>query len=213
MLKTPTQICNLALSHLAENAKQLTDLDAATGPLATAMRNYYEIARQEMLSEYQWSFAVHQATLTALETNPSTEWAYAYQYPSDCLKALRILSGFRVDTNDTKIPFKIGKGAAPVSGDVIRVIFTDQPDAVLEYQAVPVDADTPDYPPAFVLALSFYVAFLAASSVVGAAEDGRAARNDMFALYRHHVAIAKQNDANEQVPDPESDPENIEARG
>ena len=36
------------------------------------------------------------------------EWAFSYIYPDKCLKFLRVLSGYRVDVEETVVPFKNG---------------------------------------------------------------------------------------------------------
>lgn len=59
---------------------------------------FYAIARDSVLRDFDWSFARKSGTL-ALLTESHTGWDYAYQYPSDCIKARFILDASGLNNN------------------------------------------------------------------------------------------------------------------
>lgn len=125
-MSTKTEICNLALAHLGVG-KPITDLDTDDSAEAEVLRRFYDITRKQVLRDFDWSFAAAFVTLEETDTAPTTEWAYAYALPDDCLKFRRLLSGLRVDTRDTKQPYRLVRGP----GSTFE-IYTDLADAVAE---------------------------------------------------------------------------------
>jgi hypothetical protein len=154
-----TTISNMAISHLGiGKAIQNLETDQNSAE-ASICRVFYNVARDTVLRDFNWPFARKYKRLNLLETNPSSEWSYAYQYPSDCLKIRKILSGQRVDNNDTQIEYEVA-----TNGDA-KLILTDQAEAELEYTVKAVNPLL--YPPDMLLALSLYLGSLIAPKLTG----------------------------------------------
>ena len=83
-------LCSRAL--LKTGCRSITSFDDGSAEAEVAS-NLYESVRDAMLSAYPWSFASTQTTLARLETAPVADYAYAYQLPSDFLRALSAGAG------------------------------------------------------------------------------------------------------------------------
>lgn len=201
MASSKTEICNLALSHLGI-AKEIANLDTENSAEANAMRRFYETARDEILRDFNWSFTTKFATLALIEEDPTTEWAYSYRYPSDCLKLRRILSGTRNDSRQTRVPYKIGQDNEGV------LLYTDMQDAVIEY-SVKIE-ETNLYPSDFTMALSYKLAFYAAPRL--AAGDPFGLRNSAAQMFSMTMAKAAHTSLNEEQVEEDPQAEWIRAR-
>lgn len=148
-MTSKTGICNLAIGHLGI-LSELGNVDSDQSAEASACRRFYEATRDELLRKFQWSFATKIQALGLVEENPNTEWRYSYQYPSDCFLFRRILSGLRVDSRQSRVPYRLAHGAAG------RVIFTDMAEAFGEWTLRITDSDR--FPPDFTTAFSFLLA-------------------------------------------------------
>lgn len=148
-----TDICNLAISHLGIS-KDIANVTTEQSAEAKACRRFLDIARETVLKDYNWPFATKMATLNLVEEDPNDEWAYSYRYPSDCLYARRILSGFRDDTDLTRIPYKITQDSTGI------LIYCDTENAILEYtlNTENVDLFSSDFKVALSYRLSYYIA-------------------------------------------------------
>jgi hypothetical protein len=148
-----TDICNLAISHLGIS-KDIANVTTEQSAEAKACRRFLDIARETVLKDYNWPFATKMATLNLVEEDPNDEWAYSYRYPSDCLYARRILSGFRDDTDLTRIAYKI------TQDDQGILIYCDVENAILEYtlNTENVDLFSSDFKVALSYRLAHYIA-------------------------------------------------------
>ncbi len=81
------EICNLALILIG--AKPILSLDEQSKP-ARIFREIWDIARDEVLRDHPWNFAIKRARLSRLADNPTFEYSCAYQLPSDCLRVLQM---------------------------------------------------------------------------------------------------------------------------
>lgn len=200
-MASTTEICNLAISHLGIG-KLISNLDTDTSDVASACRVYYEIARDTTLRDFNWPFATKIRAIALIKEDPNDEWDYSYRYPTDCLRAVRILSGDRNDTHQSRIPYKI------TNDDSGLIIYTDEEDAELEYVVKMTDPTL--YQTDFTLALSYKLAFMVAARLTAGdpyklAET--AARN-----YSLQISRAMANAINEEQPDQEVESEFIRAR-
>ena len=148
-----TDICNMAISHLGIS-KDIANVTTEQSAEAKACRRFLDIARETVLKDYNWPFATKMATLNLVEEDPNDEWAYSYRYPSDCLYARRILSGFRDDTDLTRIPYKITQDSTGI------LIYCDTENAILEYtlNTKNVDLFSSDFKFALSYRLAHYIA-------------------------------------------------------
>lgn len=99
MASSVVQICNLALAELGE--RSITDLADGTTQ-ANLCTVHYAPARDYVLADYPWTFALKRSAPTRLADTPSWEWGYAFQLPADCLRILRTNIDEYVDDPNTR---------------------------------------------------------------------------------------------------------------
>lgn len=190
-------ICNLALSH-AGNSVEIQNLETENTSEANACRRFFEQVRDEVLRDFPWPMARRTVALALVANNPTTEWAYAYQYPNDCLMFGRILGVTRNETRATRVPYQM---AADGAGG--QLIYTDWPNAVGEYQMRLTDSTF--WPPDFVQAVALLLCFYIAPRLTGGDPFKLAQR--AYQAYRQKVQDAQENAVNEEQEEelPESD--------
>jgi hypothetical protein len=201
MASSKTEICNMALAHLGLS-KPIADVDTEQSSAARVCRVFYETARDATLADHSWPFATVTAELGLIEEEPNDEWAYSYAKPSDCLVPIRIVSGSRVETQDTRIPFK----SATDSGS--QLIYTDQEEAELEYISRVENVGI--FSAAFSMALSCRLAAYIAPALT-AGDPARLGQRAMQ-LYMSEISSAQTLASNESQPDQEADAEWVRAR-
>lgn len=176
-------ICNLSLSHLGANAA-VQSIDPPDGSAeAGYCAQFYDIARREALEADGWLFAKTRKALVQT-VNPSTVWQYAYQKPSDCVMANRILQlqyvqqllwwpfSPVVTADEVQTWDERGSAAFEIEGDII---LCNEPDAVLLY--IKDVTDTTKFTSSFVTFLSYLLSsYLAGPIVRGDAGASTAAR-------------------------------------
>lgn len=191
----------MSLSHLGQG-KAIADLDTENSEAASACRTFYDVTVQEVLSSYNWAFATKFRELSLVAEDPTDEWSYSYRYPSDCLKFRRILSGIRTDTRDSRVPYKMAKDSAG------RLIYTDKYQAECEYTENVTDPTF--FPPNFVAAVSYLLAYKVSPRVAGS--DPRRLGDAAYKNYVMCIATAQSQDRKEEQPDIEPDGEFVRAR-
>lgn len=149
-------IWNLALSHLGIKQEVVSETEESDE--AKACRRFYDLAREELLREFPWSFARKTAALALIRENPTPFWIYEYRYPSDCLFFLRLVASSSIALDRRNMEFEL---SADASG---RVIWTNLKDAMAEYTSSA--ENTLLYTPHFVKALSYRLASLMAMRFV-----------------------------------------------
>ena len=184
-----TEICNLALGHLG-SSKTVTDAETELSAEAKTFRRFYETVRDATLKDFSWPFATKYETLGLIESDPTDEWGYAYQFPSDCISMQRIVSGNRNETEAERIVYKIARiGSA-------KTILTDQPDAIAQYTMKLTDPG--EYTPDFVLALSFHIAFMIGPHL---AKSDPKMIEGAERRYVNYISQARAQAYNEEQPD------------
>jgi hypothetical protein len=191
-MASKTEICNLAISHLG-HGKEISNVDTENSSEATICRRYYETALRAILRDAKFTFATKNVALGLVGSNPTTEWNYSYRYPSDCIFFRRIWSGSRNDTNDTRVEYKI------IRDDTGLLIYTDMENAVAEYTFY--NDDEGQYPPDFVMALSYRLANLIAPSITKGDPFGMGAK--AYEMYLMEITRAQASSYNEEQPAPE----------
>lgn len=199
---TETGIANLALGNLGIS-RQIGNLGTERSLEANVMRQWFEICRDNVLGDFKWQFAAAFVAPGLVAQNPTTEWAYAYRYPPNCLVVRRILSGLRTDVRASRVPFRI------VADSAGQLIYTDMQNAMIEYTFQQTDPSkfSADFNKAFSLNLGAY----AAPQLTGGDPNNRQAK--CMQLYKMEIVNAQVNAANEEQPDIEPDSEFILARG
>lgn len=88
-VNTKNDICNLAVGRLG-NYPSVNNIDIPKTTIETTFATFYDTVRQELLKISMPNFAMARRTVGMLTTPPAFGWAYAYEYPVDCLKLMGI---------------------------------------------------------------------------------------------------------------------------
>jgi len=194
------EIYNLALSHLG-TGKEVQGVNENSAE-ANACRRFYETALEQTLRGASWPFATRFATLNLIEENPAEEWLFAYRYPSDCLQAVRIVSGIKNESRQDRIDYKV------VSQPDGLQIYADQEQAQLEYTVKITDLNL--FPSDFKMALSFKLAHLIAPRITKGDPFGMGKR--ALDNYFLELSVAQSNAYNEEQPSDLPDSEFVRTR-
>jgi len=204
-MATEVDICNLALAHLGDDAT-IASLNPPEGSAqAEKAARFYPIARNTLLEVHTWNFAAKRGNL-ALTANTLDQWDYAYVAPADMMTPVAVISptaqndyATRMSSGDT--PGGITSNYSPtiVAGQYTpqqfavegTLIYTNQENAMLRYQAAVTDASA--FSPLFVITLSWHLASMLAGPVIkgdqGAAEAKRCTQ-----MMSNYLNSAKQAD-------------------
>lgn len=175
MAVSESGICNLALLRLGHDREisSLTESSAEAGHCKT----FYEHVRKSLLRAREWQFAQRIVTL-ALISEGGTEFEYAYQLPSDCLRVLKIVNPY---ARDKDVPFNI-RG---------HEVHTDLDDAQLLYLQ---DVKDPNlFDALFIEAFAYRLA----SEIAGPLTQDTNKTKQMYEMFRMTLAQASSVDKSE----------------
>lgn len=185
------QICNIALAHINQTETQISNLDTDTGTIAIQCRIHYDIAREFVLSDHDWNFAKKRVLLADIGS-PPTNWAYRYDYPSDCLKMREIE---RITRKEIPVPFGIEDDGT----DNGLCIVTDRDEATGIYTRNVKNVSL--FSASFVSAFGWYLASELAPALTGDMKK----QEGTLTVYRNYMNAAKATDSEEGSSDPELD--------
>lgn len=163
---------------------------------------------REFLSLYDWSFARKRAELSRDEdTEPPTNWAYAYWLPEDCLRVRSIvIPGLRTPAKRNRIPYEVATDVMHYEGVFARrKLFCDLPEVEIIYTA---EVEAEALPGEAVRAFAFLLASHIAVPMTMKGDIMQANRQ----AYEYAVLQAATADLNEEEPDREPLPELLEGR-
>ena len=196
-MASAVDICNLALSHLGDEATVSAISPTPDGSVqAMHCARFYPIARDSLLEMHPWKFALRRVDLSALAVN-SYGWAFAYATPK-CIKALSVLAPDD-DTNAKSQPYEMASAS-----DGTEIILTNLNEAQLLYIAQV--TDTTKFSPLFVDALSWLLASYLAGPIIKGDTGMQIARN-CYTNFRMAFSLATVSDANQQKADIEHTPD------
>ena len=176
------EIVNIALARLGESPIQ--SLDEGTVP-ANMAKMLYMPARQAVLRDYNWNFALATSGLARLSTSVP-DFRFAYALPADCLRAVRLAGG---------APFVL-RG---------NEVHTNMESPVLEY--IRDVTDEAEFDSKFVEAFSYKLASDLAMSIKGSSELMASYANVYSALVQQAAAESAR-----EMSAPLSDNPYLEAR-
>jgi hypothetical protein len=152
-MSSVVDICNLALSHLGDEAGVVA-IDPPDGTQSAAYcGTYYPMALAVLLEMHPWTFATKRVALAEVGNPSPDDWLYAYAIPSTCIRPLAaLLPGvpsrpFGNDTDNGSHPYIVEAGE---EGE--PVLYTNVETAVLRY--IDHVTDTARFTPSFVITLS-----------------------------------------------------------
>lgn len=145
------EICNLALSHLGKSGV-VTAINPPDGTReADYCKQFYPVARDELLERHDWRFATRRTTLEELAENPQEAlWGYAYGRPNLAIRILAVLLPESTDDTETQ------KFVEETNEDGSGILYTHVEDAQVRY--IWKQEDTAKYTPLFTIALSWKLA-------------------------------------------------------
>lgn len=202
-MTSEVEICNLGLSNIrAGSINSLTESSLQ----AQQCKLKYPILRNRLLKE-TWGFN-HKIRTLAVLTTEIFNWAYAYQYPTDCLKINRLVGAYEELSNadadvvsrllDSQLlPIRDTQPKTPYelfNFDDNKVIGANEADLRIDYTA---KITAPNlFSDDFVMALSHLLASELAIPLIGA-EVGRQLRSDSLQMYKEYLHAAIADDMNE----------------
>ncbi len=173
MTYSKAQIFNIALNILGVS----TPLENAnsTDSRAILLNNYYFLAKDYVLKDFDWNFASTFKVLSLVENfDLTSKYKYCYDYPNDCVCARDIF-----EKGDYRLQkFSIGSLS---NGD--KAIYTNVEHAVLRYTRR-VDKEI-YFSCEFSMALAFYLASLTSNVLVGSIQKGEAAYKKYSEILKH----------------------------
>lgn len=204
---TAEGICNMALGHL-KIGKQIANLLTDQSAEASACNLFYQTAKLLVFRDFKWPFATNIVQLALIQTYPfpnvngDTEWSYAYQYPADAANIVRILSGIRQDSRQSRTPYRVFVYQGT------KMILTDMQNAQMEYTTNNLKEDSFD--PDFIMALSYRLAVYIAPRVT--AGDPFKLGAECMKFYMMELDSARSNALNEEQMEEDPESEMIRAR-
>lgn len=187
-MASQVDIINLALTRLA--VRHITTIDDASEPARQA-KLVWGMIRQSVLRDHPWGFALKSVELTAAEGASVPGWSYAYLYPSDCLKVVKLYS--ESDTVSAQNYKKTAISGAEGADDYI-VLACNTNGAIIDYIA---DIDKPAlFDSMFIDALALRLAAELAKPLTG----DNSKRQAMLQEYFLALDAAKVDDAKESKP-------------
>lgn len=181
MTISKAQLYNITLNILGIS----TPLENAnsTDNRAILLNNYYEMARDFVLKDFDWNFANKYRKLSlSNEQNENFKYEFCYDYPNDCICARDVYD----KNTDKTYKFLI---TSLDSGQ--KAILCDVEDAILRYTKR-VDKEV-FFTCEFSMALAYYLASLTSSVLVGSIQKGELA----LEKYKTLIKRAKMLNATE----------------
>lgn len=138
-MATPEEICNRALSNV-HISTLIQNLDTDKSKEGHACKLWYAASLGFALEDFDWNFARRRIALAEIvSTQKPDYWAHAYAFPAACAKPRWIeVPGLRTPHSEARIRFETA-GENLSTGDR-RVIYTNQPSAILVYTKYVEDA-------------------------------------------------------------------------
>ena len=207
-MASEVEICNMALSNI--RAGSINSLDENSIE-AQQCKLKYPFLRDMLLRDVPWNFA-HKTQALAVLTDDLFNWAYSYQYPSDCLYINKLVLNYEEfsDTSDSVVRTRhiediyspdldrqVKYEVQNVDGN--RVIAANEPELRISYRKKVTDPNLFDT--LFIQTFIYLLASELAVPVVGA-EVGRKLKGDAFQIYRSYLAEATAINLNESYIEP-----------
>jgi len=221
---TKAKIFNMALKNLGVSVGVQ---GANQGDRNTVVLDeFYETAKEKTLTDHDWGFASTFRELTPTQNiSLHPKYNYVYDFPNNCMLVREVylydeelykqiedeeISFFNMTTlhhsNYDKEIFKRHNFEIGSDSSGNRIIYTNVQPAIARFTRI-VEEET-FFTPEFAMALSWFLAFLASSSITGA----RVKTADCLQIYKQMLKEAKTTDANEGFNEEETECDWLEAR-
>lgn len=101
-----TDICNLALSRIGDQAVTETQIDEDKDTRAQHCNRHYEQTRDALIRSHWWRFASDRKELVVTDA-PDFEWAYAFTLPTDFLRMKSIFEDNNTTNKTSILPYAL----------------------------------------------------------------------------------------------------------
>lgn len=167
-MSSKSEICNMALLLLGEQPN-IVDVDTDATRNAGALKAAFDTARDALLREHNWNFALTQGTWAAVSPAPDFGYTNSYQFSADpfCLRFVR----FDRDLHPGRPSWKV----------IGRTLRTDEGSPVY-VEFIARVTDTAQFDPMFVSALAARLAWMTGYRITGkreAADEMRQITKDL----------------------------------
>jgi len=216
---TKAKIFNMALKNLGVSVgvQGANQNDRNT----VILEEFYETAKEKTLADHDWGFASAFRELTPTgNTSQHPKFMYEYDYPNNCVFIREVYLYVGREQTEEAISFfnmrQLHGGdaedlkkqnfdvASNTSGS--RIVYTNAQPAIARITRL-VKEET-YFTPEFAMALSWYLAFLAAAAITGA----RVKAADCLQVYKQMLREGMTTDANEGYKEEETECDWIRAR-
>ena len=180
------QIFNIALNVLGVSTP--LENPNSNDNRAILLNNYYELARDYVLKDFDWNFASCFKELSLCEKQiPISGYRYCFNYPNDCICARDIFE---------KGKFSQKKFCVSSLDDGSTVILTDVERPVLRYTKR-VEKEI-FFSCEFSMALAYYLASLTSSVMVGSIQKGELAW-EKYSKILSHAKVLNAYESGENI--------------
>ena len=201
MVASKAEIFNIALNILGVSIP--VEKADTTDNRYVLLNNYYELARDYVLKDFDWNFASTFKSLSLCNIDNNLEnfsqYRYCYAYPNNCICARDIFS------KDDYVLQKFSISCIESTNE--KVILTNVEEAVLRYTRR-INKEN-FFTPEFSMALAYYLAGLTSNVIVGSIQKGEIAYQKYVQILKH----AKMLNANEGADNIFSDNTYLDTRG
>ena len=196
------EICNMALAHC--RAGSINNINEPSLQ-AQQCKLWFDISLNKVLTETNWKFARTIQPL-ALTTEKIFNYAFAYRYPSDCLKMERLVNSYEEITSETagasryrdewcSQPKRIEIPHDIFNVDGVTLIGANFPDLWIDYTKRVTDPNL--FSIDFIHALAHLLASNIAVGITGV-DAGQRISTRSLNLYAGYLRAAVANDSNEK---------------
>lgn len=191
-MATETDICNLALALLGDDAT-VASIDPPEGSAQAAhCAMFYPIARSTLTTLHEWGFCTRRAQLTRLVQAPLYGWTCAYAVPSNVARVIEVvgpsgepLENYEIESAD----------------DGSSVLYTNAESASM--RATYFVVNPARFPAAFTDALTWLLASMLAGPLLKGEMGAAAARRCLDYFYTVKLPQARNIDATQRHNKPE----------
>lgn len=192
-------ICNLALSYLGDSANMVAINAPEKSTQAELCSRLYPTAVSALLDMHDWSFATKRKVIPELSDEDGFGWRKVFKLPSDTLRIISV-KDYIPQQPDCRITRWVGTfpdhDSVEADFEVKDAkLYSDVNSAAVEYISSNVDVSR--FTPAFVVALSYFLAHqLVGARVKG--KEGQTLAQSLYKQFQIALSTAKTKDASQR---------------
>lgn len=129
VLSAAEDVCNAALVHLGYKLRVGSMFDGSEQ--SKVFLDIYGQTRDQLLRQSMWGFAEFDAPAVIAAGTPPFNWAFQYDYPSDCIQVRNLINPNGDPNNPTPSLWKVA--TLTVAGSETKVVLSQVPNATIIY--------------------------------------------------------------------------------